>query len=649
MSWVTDQLIDMYEKNSDKIGIIEYKRDTPYVLLPPFHTTVTAQITVTVGQNGNFLNAELVDPGDKFTIIPVTEKSGSRTAGKEPHPLCDNLRYLAGDYSNYYKDDGVCYKLYMSQLEKWVESESCHKKVVAVYSYLKKGTLVKDLVGQKLIKLNENNQIDDKENIQGIIQTKVFVRFIIRSSDSNIYQANPDECWKDRSLQDCYIEYVRSQEKEKGLCYLTGNTEAITYLHSKKIRNEGDGAKLISANDSQNFTYRGRFVNKEEAFAVGNETSQKIHNTLKWLIRKQGTFFDTLVFIAWESASLNMPKWDIDTEAISAKYVAEQDEDDWDDWEDNWSTTGTISDGNPITAENFYKALRGYGKKVDNTSSMILLGFDAATSGRLAMVEEKTLDSARYLENIKKWHESCNWIHEKWKEGKRIQFSGMIGVKDVADILFGIESKGGLSIVDASGKRLYAEVAKRLLPCIWNGHRIPYDYVERAVQKASNPLTYKDRKNWERVLTLACSLVKKQKKERNEQEEWNVALNETEKNRNYLYGRLLAVADRIEYRTYDEGDKARVTNAKRYMSTFSQRPYETWKVIEENIQPYMSKLGIAERRYYENLLNNIYNLFEVDSFSDNSRLEGLYLLGFHSQSYDLKAKKETVKDGEEEE
>ena len=59
MSWVTDQLIDMYEKNSDKIGIIEYKRDTPYVLLPPFHTTVTAQITVTVDQNGNFLNSQL--------------------------------------------------------------------------------------------------------------------------------------------------------------------------------------------------------------------------------------------------------------------------------------------------------------------------------------------------------------------------------------------------------------------------------------------------------------------------------------------------------------------------------------------------------------------------------------------------------------
>ena len=76
MSWV-NELIDLYEINSDKIGVIEYRRDMPYVLLPPFHTTVTAQITVTIDQDGNFINAELVDLNDKLTIIPVTEKSGS--------------------------------------------------------------------------------------------------------------------------------------------------------------------------------------------------------------------------------------------------------------------------------------------------------------------------------------------------------------------------------------------------------------------------------------------------------------------------------------------------------------------------------------------------------------------------------------------
>ena len=643
MSWV-NELIDLYEINSDKIGVIEYRRDMPYVLLPPFHTTVTAQITVTIDQNGNFMNAELVDLNDKLTIIPITEKSGSRTAGKEPHPLCDNLRYLAGDYTKYYEDDGICHELYISQLKEWVESGYCHEKVRAIYLYLKKNTLVSDLVKKRIIKLNEQNQIDDQENIQGIVQTKAFVRFIIRLSNTDLFEIIPDECWKDRTLQDCYINYVRSQEKEKGLCYLTGNTEAISYLHSKKIRNEGDGAKLISANDSQNFTYRGRFVSKEDAFAVGNETSQKIHNALKWIIRKQGTFFDTLAVVTWESHRQSMPRWNVDTDTIASEYAGD------DDWNDEESEEESACDGNAITAEKFYSALRGYGKKVDNTSKMILLGFDAATPGRLSMVEEMTLDSARYLENIKKWHESCNWIHEKWKEKdkKRIQFSGMVGVKDVADILFGTESKGGLAIADANGKKLYAEVARRLIPCIWNGNKIPHDYVNRAVLKASMPLIYKDQKNWERVLTLACSLVKKNKNERYG-EEWNVALDKKQNDRNYLYGRLLAVADRIEYRTYDDGDKARVTNAKRYMSTFSQRPFETWKVIEESIQPYMNKLGIAERRFYENLLNDIYELFEVESFKDNKKLDGLYLLGFHSQAYDLKQKKEDSKEKEEEE
>ena len=398
----------------------------------------------------------------------------------------------------------------------------------------------------------------------------------------------------------------------------------------------------------RNFTYRGRFANREEAVAVGSETSQIVHNTLKWIIRKQGAFFDTMTIVTWESDQLSMPKWNMDTESIITEYENEQEENDWDSWDDDWSEEEEVSDGNPITAEKFYKALNGYGKKVDNTSNMILLAFDAATPGRLAMIENVTLDTARYLKNIEKWHNDCNWIHEKWKDGKRIQFWGMVGVRDIADILFGIENKGKLSIVDGNAKKLYAEVAKRLLPCIWYGSNIPYDYVNLAVVKASNPLTYKERKNWERVLTLACSMVKKNEKDRNK-EEWNVALDKSAKDRSYLYGRLLAVADRIEYMTYDAKDNGRITNAKRYMSTFSQRPYETWKVIEENIQPYLAKLDVVKRKYYENLLSEICNLFDIDKFKENKKLDGLYLLGFHSQEYDLRFKKENSEEKKEEE
>ena len=186
MSWV-NELIDLYEINSDKVGIIEYRGDMPSVLLPPFHTTVTAQIEVTIDRNGNFMEAKLVSPEDKLTVIPVTEKSGSRTAGKEPHPLCDNLRYLAGDYTKYYKDDGVCYQLYISQRKEWAESEFSHEKVLAVYQYLKKNSLIRDLSDQKIIKLNEQGKIDDKEKLQGIEQAKAFVRFIIRPESSGVF------------------------------------------------------------------------------------------------------------------------------------------------------------------------------------------------------------------------------------------------------------------------------------------------------------------------------------------------------------------------------------------------------------------------------------------------------------------------------
>lgn len=634
-------LIDLYEMNSEKVGVIEPKiikvangkegayKEIYYTLLPIFHTTATSQIEVRINIDGEFTGAKRVADDDKLTIIPITEKSGSRTAGKEPHPFCDNLRYLGGDYKEYCKDDGICYELYMNQLKKWYESDYSHPKVQAIYKYLSKKSLIKDLINQRILKTNEEGMLDEKETIQNIPQTKAFVRFVVR-------QTSPDNCWEDRSLRDCYIDYSRSLEQNKGICYLSGNIEEISYLHSKKIRNDGDGAKLISANDKQNFTYRGRFAEREEAFAVGNESSQKMHNALKWIIRKQGKAFDTLVFVSWESTKMiNMPSWTDDTERICKSYDKQNDDDDWwDDTEENNNEKNL----NGIIAEDFYKALAGYKQMVNNTSNMILVGVDAATAGRLALVEFKTLESSRYLENIEKWHKSCAWLHKK-RNGKKVtRFIGMLGVKDIADILFGIEdNKGILTIVDKNSKKLYAEVAKRLLPCIWNGQRIPIDYVNRVAMKASNPLSYKKRENWERVLAVACSMVKKHRMERNSKEDWNVALDKDSGNRDYLYGRLLAVADRIEYRTYDkERDDSRVTNAKRYMNTFAQRPFETWKIIEENIQYYLNKLNFKERRYYEKILDEIYNKFEIESFKNNTKLDGLYLLGFHSQSQEFR-------------
>ena len=673
MNW-EEELIRLYDMNSSQAGKIQYKRikkngkdeEIPYVLLPPFHTTVTAQIQVTLSADGEFLGASKVGSEDKLTIIPVTEKSnGGRTSGPAPHPFCDELKYLDGDYEKYLKEkskDLSKYHLsYMEALKNWHLSTFTHEKVDALWLYLNRGTLIRDLFQEKILVLNEAGYLAEEIKIEGVPQNKAFVRFVVRGKAGMNSEQTCDECWKDISLQECFIQYYRSMEREKDLDYLTGEIQTPSYLHPKKIRNEGDGAKLISSNDKDNFTFRGRFSTKEEAFAIGKETSQKMHNALKWIIRKQGRTFDTLTMVTWESDMKEMPPWDADTETISSVSVTEMTpeigEEDLqalfqDDIPTGWGEEAEESseyDGNPATARQFYSALEGYRKQVENTSHMILMAFDAATTGRLSLAEFKTMETSRYLDNIRKWHEQCGWIQWKYKDGQRKSYYGMPGVRDIADILYGLESNGRITIADKNGKKLYAELGRRLIPCIWDNRNVPHDLLMTAVNRASMPQAYKERYNWERVLTLACSFVKKNRYER-KKEEWNVALDKECKIRDYLYGRLLAVANRIEYRTYEKDkDTSRVTNAKRYMSTFSQRPFDTWKFIEENLLPYLNKLSIAERRYYENLLDSIEVLFDVVEYRNNDKLDGLYLLGFHSQSYDLEYNKKKENGGSENE
>ena len=121
-----------------------------------------------------------------------------------------------------------------------------------------------------------------------------------------------------------------------------------------------------------------------------------------------------------------------------------------------------------------------------------------------------------------------------------------------------------------------------------------------------------------------------------------MALNEACSKRDYLYGRMLAVADRIEYRTFEK-DNGRETNAKRYMNAFSQHPYRTWKVLEEKLTAYWGQLSVPERLVYQKLLDEICERFSIEDFENDNPLNGLYLLGFHNQSYVLKNKKEEPK------
>lgn len=291
LSWV-DELYNVYETQCGDEKMLKVA-----------HSTANTQIEVTITENGDFVTARALSKDEgRNTVIPVTEASGGRTSGIIPRPFSDKLKYIAGDYQKYTDDDNSKhFSLYIKQLEGWKDSEYTHPAVNAVYSYLSKKSIISDILKiTGIFELNNSGMLSDSFKIASIPQKDAFVRFIVHYSDSS----RISKTWLDTTLYESFIQYNKSFFDTAGLCYATGEVGPLTENHPSKIRNSGDMAKLISANDESGFTYRGRFRNKSEAVSVGYDFSQKMHNALKWLIERQGksywNAFSKRPFITWQ-------------------------------------------------------------------------------------------------------------------------------------------------------------------------------------------------------------------------------------------------------------------------------------------------------------------------------------------------------------
>ena len=89
-----------------------------------------------------------------------------------------------------------------------------------------------------------------------------------------------------------------------------GKPEPAAVQHPKGIIPVNGNAKLISANDTSGFTYRGRFSEEWQAASVGYMASQKAHNALRWLASDQGVreFSGNRIFLCWNPQGKAIPK-----------------------------------------------------------------------------------------------------------------------------------------------------------------------------------------------------------------------------------------------------------------------------------------------------------------------------------------------------
>ena len=629
MSWM-EQLVQTYDENAKFAGQADV--DGQKYLLPPVgHMTVNAQISMTLDVDGNLLYAAVVSKDEKETLIPCTPDSASRTSSPAPHPLHDNLQYIARDYDLYVKKKAKegrhPYTLYKELLGSWADSPYSHPKIRAVYAYICQHDAIADLVEKKILYKEQDGRImekwQDKDQPKPEIFSvavgdilKSFVRFRVILSGDDF----PD-LWKDRELQRLYASFVQTYfPEQEGLCCATGKHMALTEKHYKGIRFSGDGAKLISSNDTDGFTFRGRFDTGRECVSVGYETSQKAMNALKWLIRNQGYTVSGKVFLAWGREN-NLPKIFTDTERLTRRHRPR------------------IEDYRPTTmkswAESLQKTLAGYQSNFakDEHSQVNVMILDAATPGRVSICFYREMAANDFIARIGWWHQAGTWRQHKYdaEQNKAIPYFGVPVPKYIVEACYGEN-------VSDNKEKMELE---RIFNCIVQGRPVPCDMEisvrNRVVKKAVTAVGERYYQWVQRILEPACSLVCNIENyhliRKGLEGEYTVALNRENTERSYLYGRLLSVADKLERATYSFEDRgSRLTNAMKYMNVFSERPCTTWQTIYAKLQPYIQKREQYGGRE-KHLIDEITTLFDAHDFISNKPLNGLFLLGFCSQNY----------------
>ncbi len=621
MSWMS-QLYKTYENNIGK------NQQDDVTLTPLAHMDANAQIEVTLDEDGNFCGAQKIDKANAVTLIPVTVASAGRSSGFAPHMLSDTLSYVAGDFKKYCQDEKSVknaeekFQLYLIQLNAWHQSAYRHPKVEAVYKYLSKQVLISDLIKAGIVTLTEEGFFDNGK-ISGQTYEKSLVRFRVLSME----EIQEEGTWEDSTLIDAYTDYFLSNQNGKeDICYMTGKMQPRTENHPKGIIAANYGAKLVSANDNQGYTYRGRFHNSEQAYALSYEASQKIHSALTWLAKKQGVYVgtkDKRTFICWNPQGRKTP------DILDPLGLIDEEEE--------------SGDFNIPYRKKLLKTLQGYRDQFDDTDDVIIMGLDAATTGRLSITYYNQLLASDFLKRIRYWGETCNWFYLRFT-ARAIPYYKIETptFRTIAECAFGRE-KG--KFIEANDKVLKEQV-QRLVKCMLEQQPMPKDIVYALTVRASTPLAY-SRVNRERVLSTACAVIAKYHQDKGiwkKGENDEMKLDLENRDRSYLFGRLLAVSEKVERAAYDKGE-SREPNAIRLQSAYVNHPFKTWMILKEVLNPYYQKLKPGSREYYRNIIGEITGLLkEEDQSVLNQRLKETYLLGYYLQRAELNKKKDDKKE-----
>lgn len=654
-------------KTYDAILSNELKRKG---LEPYFHKKEQCHIEIIIDGKGNFLGADSLLEEVKYgtqkfwkgknTIIPITPKSLSgRTSGPAPYPLAEQIQYVAKDYPAFGGTKKSYFKEYSALLESWAKDKNfSHFKVAAIAQYIDKGTVVQDLLREGLLYVYNNDGrrcLIDKWNKQGPKEpgkNKVLPKPPLLKAVSGAEQGNAkirwrvqlrgqpnDATWGDNDLVTCWQKFQERENKANGFCQIVGGKSFITNTHSKGIIPKVNDAKIISTpTDKSYLTYLGRFTDEKQPCGISFEISQKAHNALRWLIDNQGRSTDSQVYVSWAISSKDIPN-----PLLSSHELFSSDDNFAIEYEDESEQRIDHSvDLGESFAHRLNNCINGYWQRaqLDPNEQIVVMGFDSSTKGRMGIIYYRQLLASEFLERLEKWHSQF-----AWPQRYSIEIPDPTGKKKPKKkTIWPISSPAPRIIAEAaygdvlkSNDSLRKSLIERIMPCIVDARPFPRDIMDSAVRRASNR-NNSEPWEWQRNLGVACALFKgfyQRHPQQNQRRKYKMALEEDRTSRDYLYGRLLAIAERIEEMALIVADeKPRQTVASRLMQRFADKPYSTWLNIEKGIVPYQDRLKsklapLADG--YKRLLDDVCDAFDVEEFKSPQQLSGEFLLGFHAQ------------------
>ncbi len=600
---------------------------------PLSSTTISNQsealVIVTLNSMGDFIRSDIQPKrndkqgiGLKVFPIPVTQESLSRARASSPHPLFDQREYVFPSMENGVQKETAKNKQYKALLHEFAKFCGKDSDVDVVEKYI------------------SDEHRDFSKDLPAETKSKTQILFRIERpgrADSNLWSnLNLFEAWHKFYLQKVVVKSSLS------LDFVTGEIMPVAQFHPKKVIPSAGNAKLISANDGKNFTFRGMFRHPEnipsksqdefksrfgltDAVTIGYESSQKAHQFLRYLITTQGIYCGEQVIVPFFIHSKEKPQpqplindgdvgWDEDEPETDADVMLE--------------LQGRMGCD---YAKSIWKALAGY--ELDNQwkaharSAVVVL--ESATLGRLSITFYREFASAEYMEHVAMWHEDCKW--PLWrKKGETAQlYFGAPSVDRIIQAAFGW-SKGGQ---DKSYEKIRMRARQNLIRTIFDNAPIPPDYVTNAIRRVSNPLAITDsngkfdRRRFNSALATTCAILK----HNNTKESFDMSIDLNRTTRDYLYGRLLGAADKLEQYALRKKDNDRlVTAAIRHMQTFSQRPFSVWEIIHQSLIPYKQQVRgcIADKEIQS--IHEMFNGCEKD-FENDSPLSGLYLVGYYHE------------------